>query len=91
MNYNQYDYQIVLRYGVCLLGWPKDLEFKGPSKMHNVTDLQMLHDALQAKTCRWVELSQQELQDFEADVKKPEADGTLRKKERKQRSDHRKR
>ena len=91
MNYDQYNYQIVLRYGVRLLGWPKDLEFKSPSRMHNVTDLHTLRNALQAKTCRWVKLSRQELKDFEADVKRREADGTLKKKERKQRSDRGKR
>ena len=87
MNYDQYDYQIVRRWGVRLVGWPRDLDFKSPSKMHNVSDLQTLRDALQAKTCRWIKLNHQEQQEFEQDIKRREAEGSLKKKERKKRSD----
>lgn len=87
MNYEQYEYKIVLLHGVELRGWPKDLKFQSPSKIMNVPDLMKLRDALLAKTCRWVKLNREEMEEYQKKISRLEAEGVLVKKKRKGRAD----
>ena len=86
MSYEQYDHEIVLRYGVQVVGWPSSIPFTSPSKIFSVTDLITLRDAWRAKTCRWVRLSPIELTKFKKEVEAKEA-AAGGKKLRKKRSD----
>lgn len=54
MSYEQYDYNVVLKYSIKVVGWPPDIPFCCPSKIYSVTDLITLRDAWCSKSCRFV-------------------------------------
>ncbi len=85
MSYEQYDCEIVLRYGVQVVGWPSGIPFTNPSKILSVTDLITLRDVWHAKICRWVRLSSLEMTRFKKELEAREMAGG--KKVRKKRSD----
>lgn len=87
MQYENYDEQIVLRYGVILEGWTAP-RWANPSSLSNSVDmLKTLRDALLDGSCYWRKLSQDELKTRREGHMEGLRDGSLREKPRKIRSD----
>jgi len=62
MNYNNYERNIVERYGVALVGWPDNLlPVRNPSSVGGREVLQPLLDALLTQTCHWIRLTEVQL------------------------------
>ncbi|KAF8515260.1 hypothetical protein BU17DRAFT_51912, partial [Hysterangium stoloniferum] len=86
MNYTNYETTIVQAHGVILIGFPLN-QFVNPSEVTNITDMRQLHNALRSGECKWIQLSQQEL-DIHAEGCKPRhKDGEVVGKPRKKRCD----
>jgi hypothetical protein len=90
MCYTKYDQDIVSKYKVKLVGWPKLVKFANPYKIGTIGEIQKLYQALKVGRCRWVAQSQrQQAAHMEMPTKKVDANELVVKK-RKQRSDKRK-
>jgi hypothetical protein len=86
MNYANYEKAIVLLHGVKVVGWPLD-DFVSPSDVTNITDMRKLRDAWKAGACKWVRLTQAELDAHCASIEVRESSGEVVGKPRKKRSD----
>jgi hypothetical protein len=86
MNYANYERAIVLLYGVKVVGWPLK-EFVSPSDITNITNMQKLHDAWKVGACKWVRLTQAELDAHAASIEAWQKSGKVVGKPRKKRSD----
>ncbi len=63
MSYSHYQMDIVEKYSIKLIGWPaRLLPMTSPSDICVLANLRLLHDALVKGSCRWVHLSQPEVQ-----------------------------
>jgi hypothetical protein len=62
MNYNNYERQIVEKYGIALIGWPEGL-VRNPSKLGGRPELESLLNDLRSEKCKWVKLTDEELED----------------------------
>lgn len=60
MNYVNYETAIVQGHGIKLIGFPLE-RFVNPSELTNITDMRWLRNALRSGECKWVRLSQAEL------------------------------
>jgi len=86
MNYANYERAIVLLYGVKVVGWPLE-EFVSPSDITNITNMRKLRDAWKAGACKWVRLTQAELDAHAASIEARQKSGEVVGKPRKKRSD----
>jgi hypothetical protein len=86
MNYANYEKAIVLLHGVKVVGWPLE-EFVSPSDITNTTDMRKLRDAWKTGACKWVRLTQTELDAHSASIEVREKNGEVVGKPRKKRSD----
>ena len=86
MNYANYEKAIVLLHGVKVVGWPFK-EFVSPSDITNITDMRKLHDAWKTGACKWVWLTQAELDTHMASIEARQKSGKVVGKPRKKRSD----
>ncbi|EKM49344.1 uncharacterized protein PHACADRAFT_106988, partial [Phanerochaete carnosa HHB-10118-sp] len=89
MEYVNYETQIIQRYGVVLVGWPKDLPFVNPNDLtNNLTTLELLLQALNNGTCHFIRPTDAELSQRKAAWLAGVANGTVEApKQRKKRSD----
>jgi len=55
---DQFDDQIVMKYGVHLAGWPLQQNFTNPSGITSLGNLNMLDTALKDNSCRWERLKE---------------------------------
>ena len=67
MNYANYEKAIVLLHGVKVVGWPLE-EFVSPSDITNATDMRKLCDTQKTGACKWVQLTQMELDAHSASI-----------------------
>jgi hypothetical protein len=86
MNYANYEKAIVLLYGVKVVGWPLN-EFVSPSDVTNINDMRKLRDAWKTGACKWVRLTQAELDTHSASIEARQMNGEVVGKPRKKRSD----
>jgi hypothetical protein len=86
MNYANYDKAIMLLHGVKIVGWPLQ-EFVSPSDITNITDMRKLRDAWKTGACKWIRLTQAELDAHAASIEEREKNGEVVGKPRKKRSD----
>ncbi|KAI0038699.1 hypothetical protein FA95DRAFT_1613183 [Auriscalpium vulgare] len=87
MAYDDYDTNVVERYGCKLVGWTLK-EFKSPSDIGAVVALRELRDALKSGTCKWVRLTKHEKAAHNLMLKERKTAGQVpEKKKRKERSD----
>jgi hypothetical protein len=68
MNYNNYEWKIVKRFGVALQGWPVGT-IRNPASVNSRIELDRLHDALTNMTCKWTKLSEADLSALKANNK----------------------
>jgi hypothetical protein len=68
MNYIQYERQIVEKLGVVLVGWPLGGRICNPGALAS-GDALVLKEALTNKTCKWVKLTAQQLNERKASNK----------------------
>ncbi|OJA18852.1 hypothetical protein AZE42_13134 [Rhizopogon vesiculosus] len=61
MNYTNYERAIVERYGVVLNNWPLLGTVKNPSKVGGRGQVQILLNGLKSDTCKWISLSESEI------------------------------
>jgi hypothetical protein len=86
MNYANYEKAIMLLHGVKVVGWPLEA-FVSPSDVTNITDMRKLRDAWKTGACKWVRLTQAELDAHAASIEARQRDGEVVGKQRKKRSD----
>jgi hypothetical protein len=86
MNYVNYEIAIVQGHGVKLIGFPLE-RFVNPSELTNITDMRRLRNALRSGECKWVRLSQAELDAHAEGLEVRRKDGEVVGKPRKKRSD----
>ncbi|KAH7905913.1 hypothetical protein BJ138DRAFT_1017035 [Hygrophoropsis aurantiaca] len=60
MNYDNYETAIMNTLHVKLIGWPADVPFRTPWKIHTVSEMRRLRDALKFGECYWVAMSARE-------------------------------
>ena len=65
MNYVHYERQIVEKLGVALAGWPLGGRVCNPGTLSS-DDALILRNALAKKTCKWIRLTAQQLEDQKA-------------------------
>lgn len=85
MNYANYDERILIPYKIKLMGHPFGI--KNPSDITIVTDLCTLRTALKAGDCKWVRLTQAEVDAHAKDIDARRGEGEVVGKPRKKRSD----
>jgi hypothetical protein len=86
MNYANYERVIVLLHGVKVVGWPLEM-FVSPSDITNIINMRKLRDAWKTGACKWVRLTQGELDAHAASIEAREKNGEVVGKPRKKRSD----
>lgn len=86
MNYANYEKAIVLLYGVKIVGWPLE-GFISPSNITSITDMRKLRDVWKTGACKWVRLTQAELDAHAASIEARQKNGEVVGKPRKKRSD----
>ena len=86
MNYVNYDKAIMLLHGVKIIGWPLEA-FVSPSDVTNVIEIRKLRDAWKSGSCKWVRLTEAELNAHAASLEEREKNGKTIRKPRKKRSD----
>ncbi len=87
MQYTNYEVDIVIKYGIELVGWTHD-KFCNPSELSNSLEpLRTLLDALNNQTCKFVKLSPQDRRAREAKYQADVASGSIPGKQRKTRKD----
>jgi hypothetical protein len=86
MNYANYEKAIVLLHGVKVVGWPLEA-FVSPSEVTNIIDMRKLRDAWKSGACKWVRLTETELNAHAASLEEREKNGETVGKPRKKRSD----
>ncbi|KAG6825791.1 hypothetical protein H0H92_002429 [Tricholoma furcatifolium] len=57
MHYENYEVDVVLKYGAVLKGWPPGVKFQSPAKITHMEDDCILRDALLSGECCWAKLS----------------------------------
>ncbi|KAF9439682.1 hypothetical protein P691DRAFT_690080, partial [Macrolepiota fuliginosa MF-IS2] len=57
MCYEKYDAEIQYSHKVQLHGWPSNVKFASPYKITVMSNIHLLHDALKASKCTWVEMT----------------------------------
>ena len=82
MKWKDYEKSLVKRYGVQLVGWPRDFPFDIEKLRED--DLKLLNKALDNETCRWVRVT---IEETEARLADEAASGDVDKLPRKRRSD----
>lgn len=87
MQYTNYEADIVIKYGIELVGWTHD-KFCNPSELSNSLEpLRTLLDALNNQMCKFVKLSPQDRRTREAKYQADVASGIIPGKQRKTRKD----
>jgi hypothetical protein len=86
MNYANYEKAIMLLHGVKIVGWPLEA-FVSPSDITNIIDIRKLRDAWKSGACKWVRLTQAELDGHAASIEARQKSGEVVGKQRKKRSD----
>ncbi|KAJ7087533.1 hypothetical protein B0H15DRAFT_949910 [Mycena belliarum] len=87
MQYMFYTEDIVLRFGVVLIGWTAE-KFCNPSELSSsVAVLTTLRDAIKSGACKWVKLTATELKERKAQWKADVASGKVLARSRNPRSD----
>ena len=86
MNYANYEKAIMLLHGVKVIGWPLK-EFVSPSDITNITEMRKLRDAWKMGACKWVRLTQADLDAHAASIEARQKNGEVVGKPRKKRSD----
>ncbi|CAK5266267.1 unnamed protein product [Mycena citricolor] len=87
MKWDQYILTIVLRLGVCLVGWPSNTPFQTPSKISTVDSMQELRDALKTGECHWRKITAEERLKWKKKYDQEVKDGKLKVTTKKPRSD----
>ena len=88
MQYGNYERDLVLRYGVVLEGWPKEVPFVNASELgSSLPTLQRLLDALEKGTCKFARLSKEDLQERKNKYEEDIRNGTIEEKNRSKRID----
>ncbi|KII92206.1 hypothetical protein PLICRDRAFT_27424 [Plicaturopsis crispa FD-325 SS-3] len=88
MCYRNYEKDIVEKYSVRIIGWPKDVKFVSPSAIGAVGDIRKLRDAWKSGACHWEKMTKGQLASHLADLEERRDRGeTVEKPPRKQRSD----
>ncbi|KAJ6451557.1 hypothetical protein C8R45DRAFT_848289 [Mycena sanguinolenta] len=87
MNYEQYLKVVVLGYGVIIVGWPKNIDFRSPTYISSVDDMRKLRDAWRDGVCYWKILSNREKAKWKKDYENKLKSGEIVEMERQKRSD----
>ncbi|KAK0457965.1 uncharacterized protein EV420DRAFT_1270943 [Desarmillaria tabescens] len=87
MNYVNYETDIVARHHVKIDGWPIGIKFESLSNLKNLQDLRRLRDALKTTACKWVSMSQAQIDRHAKELERCEEAGEIIKKKRQERSD----
>jgi len=74
MNYIHYEHLIIERLGVALAGWPLGSCICNPGALTS-SDAYVLKNALANKTCKWVRLTAQQLEDRKTSNRQRVANG----------------
>jgi len=74
MNYVHYEHLIIERLGVALAGWPLGSCICNPGALTS-SNTYVLRNALADKTCKWVRLTAQQVEDQKASNRQHAADG----------------
>ncbi|KAF8223327.1 hypothetical protein L208DRAFT_1381503 [Tricholoma matsutake] len=83
----KYDWDIVSKHKVKIVGWPELVKFTNPSKIGTVDEIQKLCQALKVGECKWVAQSRRQQAAHTEMLSAKVAAGELVVKKRKQRSD----
>ncbi|KAJ3742278.1 hypothetical protein EV360DRAFT_25120, partial [Lentinula raphanica] len=83
MSYSKYDKLIVVPYKVRLLGWPEEVPFSYPHKLH-ADEIKTLYDSLASGVTHWQRMAAFEYRHYLTDLEKS---GKLDSQHRSQRSD----
>jgi hypothetical protein len=86
MNYVNYDDAIVIPFRVKLAGYPLK-DFASPSTISNTADLRTLRDAYKTGSCKWVRLTEAEVEAHAKDIEVRRKNGETIGKARKKRKD----
>jgi hypothetical protein len=87
MCYVKYDWDIISKHKVKIVGWPKAVKFANPSEIRTVDEIQKLCQTLKLSKCKWVaQFRRQQAAHTEMLATKVAASELVVKK-RKQRSD----
>lgn len=87
MNYMNYDKAIIQKHHIKLIGWPKNVKFVTPANLSSIDEVRTLRHVLKSNECRWVRLSQAEVDEHMATIVEREAAGEQVGRKRKQHSD----
>ncbi|SJL18167.1 uncharacterized protein ARMOST_21743 [Armillaria ostoyae] len=87
MNYINYETDIFARHHVRIDGWPIGIKFESLSNLKNLQDLRRLRDALKVTACKWVSMSQKQIDRHARELEHREAAGEVIKKKRREHSD----
>ncbi|PBK84538.1 hypothetical protein ARMGADRAFT_890110, partial [Armillaria gallica] len=87
MNYISYEMDIVTRHHVRINGWPIGIKFESLSNLKNLQDLRRLQDALKMTACKWVSMSQKQIDKHAQELKCHKAAGEVIKKKQQECSD----
>ncbi|KAG6809121.1 hypothetical protein H0H92_001477 [Tricholoma furcatifolium] len=87
MRYENYEVDVVLKYGVVLKGWPSRIKFQSPAKITRLEDACILRDALLSGQCHWAKISNKKKKEREKERRDKLANGEIAPKQRKRRSD----
>ena len=63
MNYANYDTSIIQKYHVKLDGWPAGIAFATPHNICTVDEIRLLRHHLREKNCKWIKLTEDEVQE----------------------------
>jgi hypothetical protein len=75
INYSNYDGKIVERYSIALVGWPFEHPVCNPGEVGSHGEVSKLLDALQGGVCKWVRLSDKELEEQKKNNQRRQANG----------------
>lgn len=86
-NYVNYETDIVAHHHITIDGWPIGIKFESLSDLKNLQDLRRLQDALKTTACKWVSMSQKQIDRHAKELERREAAGEVIKKKRQEWSD----
>ncbi|KAK0479368.1 hypothetical protein EDD18DRAFT_1086505 [Armillaria luteobubalina] len=87
MNYINYETDIVAHHHVKIDGWPISIKFESLSNLKNLQDLRWLRDTLKTMACKWVSMSQKQIDQHAKELECHEAAGEIIRKKRQGHSD----
>lgn len=69
MSYEKYKRDVQLAHKVRLKAWPLKGVVQSPYHITSISDVRLLHEALKAGECRWVDMTSTECDDLKRELK----------------------